>query len=104
MKVMPTCRWSLMQLDLHVFAQLLVERRERLVQQQHLGLEDQRAGERHPLPLAARQRLRRPRAEALEADHGERLATAFAFSAADIGDRRSPKPTFCATLRCGKIA
>ena len=42
------------QLLLHLLAQLEVERAERLVEQQHLGLVDQRAGERHALPLAAR--------------------------------------------------
>jgi hypothetical protein len=49
------------QFHLHLFAHLLVERRERLVQQQHLGLQDQRAGQRHALALPARQRMRRAR-------------------------------------------
>ena len=46
---------DLAQLDLHLLAQLLVERAQRLVQQQHLGLADQRAGQRDALALAAGQ-------------------------------------------------
>ena len=41
------------QLDQHLLAQLEVERRQRLVEQQHVRLVDQRAGDRHPLLLAA---------------------------------------------------
>ena len=35
-----------------------VQRRGRLVQQHDLGLQDQGAGDRHPLPLAARELVR----------------------------------------------
>ena len=42
-----------LELDLHRLAQLEVERAERLVEQQHLRLHDQRAGERHALLHAA---------------------------------------------------
>ena len=42
-----------LQLDLHLLAELEVERAERLVEQQHLRPVDQRAGERHALALAA---------------------------------------------------
>jgi hypothetical protein len=48
-----------LQLALHLLAQLQVERAQRLVQQQHLRLADQRAGQGHALALAARQ-LPRP--------------------------------------------
>ena len=41
-------------LDLHLLAQVLVERAQRLVEQQHVGIEDEAAGERHALLLAAR--------------------------------------------------
>ena len=44
-----------LQLVLHLLAQLEVERAERLVEQQHLGLVDQRAGQRDALALAAGQ-------------------------------------------------
>ena len=50
-------RLDLAQLGLHLAPDLLVERRERLVQQQNLRLWRQRAGDRHPLLLAARERL-----------------------------------------------
>ena len=56
---MPSWRCSALQLALHLLAQLQVERAERLVEQQHLRLADQRARQRHALALAARQ-LRRP--------------------------------------------
>ena len=46
---------DLLELDLHLLAQLEVERAERLVEQQHPGPVDQRAGQRDPLPLAAGQ-------------------------------------------------
>ncbi len=42
-----------LQLLLHLLAQLQVERAQRLVEQQHLRLVDQRAGQRHALALAA---------------------------------------------------
>jgi hypothetical protein len=42
-----------LQEELHLLAQLQVERAERLVEEQHLGPVDERAGERHPLALAA---------------------------------------------------
>ena len=50
-----------LELHLHLLAQLEVERAERLVEQQHGGPVDERAGERDALALAARElvRLRR---------------------------------------------
>ena len=56
---MPSWRCSAFSSALHLLAQLQVERAERLVEQQHLRLADQRARQRHALALAARQ-LRRP--------------------------------------------
>ena len=49
---------DLLQLDLHLLAQLQVERTERLVEQQHRRQVDERARERDPLPLAARELAR----------------------------------------------
>ena len=46
------------QLELGALAQLLVERAQRLVEQQHLGALDDRAGQRHALLLAARELVR----------------------------------------------
>src|SRR3546814_12268654 len=42
-------------LDLQMFAKLTVERAERLVHQHEVGFEPQRARQRDPLPLTARQ-------------------------------------------------
>jgi hypothetical protein len=49
---------QVLDLHLHVFAQLLVERAERFVHQHQLRFEHQRPGQRHTLLLAAGQ-LRR---------------------------------------------
>src|SRR4029077_16439573 len=46
---------NLLELDLHRRAQVSIERRERLVQQQHLGTDDERAGKRDALLLPARE-------------------------------------------------
>ena len=46
---------QLLQLELHLLAQLAVERAQRLVAQQHARLDHERAGERHALLLAARE-------------------------------------------------
>ena len=43
------------QLELHLLAELEVERAERLVEQQHRGLVHERPGERDALLLAARE-------------------------------------------------
>ena len=53
-----------LQLDLHLLAELEVERAERLVEQQHLGPVDERPGERDALALAAGQLVRPAAAEA----------------------------------------
>ena len=50
---MPTSRLDALELDLHLLAQLEVERAERLVEQQHPRAVDDRAGERDALALAA---------------------------------------------------
>ena len=52
-------RWSSRTLDAHLLAQLGVEVGERLVQQQHLGLADERPGQCEALLLAAGQLGRR---------------------------------------------
>lgn len=54
------------QLDLQLFAQFLVQRAERLVEEQHLGLVDQRARQGDPLLLAARQLPGTPVGEAAQ--------------------------------------
>jgi hypothetical protein len=92
------------QFDLHVLAHLLVERGQRFVQQQHLGLQDQRARQRHALPLPARQRMGRALAVALQPHHLQRLghrARLVGRATRDRGAGRSPRSRH---VRCGKIA
>ena len=55
MNVIPTCCWMRLELDLHLLAELEVERAQGLVEQQDAGPVHERARERDPLPLAARQ-------------------------------------------------
>ena len=87
------------QLDLHLLAQIGVERRQRLVEQQHLGTAHDGAGQRHALLLAAGEfggigvRLFR------QADQGQRLGDARPdIAARRTGDargrsRRSGRPS-----------
>ena len=77
-----------LQLQLHVLAQLGVQRAERLIQQQYLGLVDDGPGQRDPLPLPARQLDRLAAAEPAEADHVQgRLGAAAA-----LGPGHPPHP------------
>ena len=62
-----------LQLALHLLPQLEIERAERLVEEQHLRVVDDRARERHPLALPAGQLDGLPVAEAVEADEFQRL-------------------------------
>jgi hypothetical protein len=62
-----------LQLDLQRPAELGVQRAERLVQQQHRGLHDQRAGQRDPLLLAAGQLAGPPLLVRPQLDQLERL-------------------------------
>ena len=75
-KVMPSWRCSAFSSDLHLLAQLQVERAERLVEQQHMRLVDQRARQRHPLALAARQLRRAALADARQSHQGQQLVGA----------------------------
>ena len=60
MKLMPSSRLQALQLLAHLHAQEGIERRQRLVEQQHLRVGDQRARQRHALLLAARKLGRQP--------------------------------------------
>ena len=91
--VIPTSCWIALQLELHLLAQLQVERAERLVEQQDARAVDQRAGERDPLLLAARELARLAPVEPGEADELEdfehalpQLAAAHALAAQPEGD------------------
>ena len=62
-----------LQLALHLLAQLQVEGRKRLVEQQHAGLGRQRTGQRHALLLAARELGGPAAGKPLEPHHGQGL-------------------------------
>ena len=70
---MPTSFRSGAEVDGQPIVQLAVERAERLVEQEQAGLGRQRAGQRHPLRLAARQRRHAAALEAGQPDQGEQL-------------------------------
>ena len=93
---------QLLELELHGFAQLGVERAERFVEQQHGGLVDQRPRQGDALLLAARQLARlaprsscpsRPSRATRRRAASRRPATRFL--------RFRPKATFSQTFRCG---
>ena len=73
----PDVALDLLELDLHLLAQLQVERAERLVEQQDARAVDDRARERDALALAARELGRLAVAVAGQADHLERLVAAL---------------------------
>ena len=68
---------DLLELDLHLLAQLEVERAEGLVEQQHLGAVDEGAGERDALALAAGELRRGTIAVGAEPHRLERLLRAL---------------------------
>ena len=65
-----------LQLELHLLAQLQVERAERLVEQQHARLVDDRARERDALALAAGELDRPALLDARQAHHLQRAGGA----------------------------
>ena len=82
-----------LELDLHLPAQLLVERGERLIQQQHPRALHQGAGQGDPLALAAGELVRAPAFQPVELDHGEcvsgpllEIGSANAVHAQAVGD------------------
>ncbi len=92
------------QLGAHLDPQLGVEVGERLVEQQHLGLDHDRPGERDALLLPTG-KLRRPAIRVgREPDEFERGAHLAAISARESLRRSRPNATFLATLMCGHSA
>ena len=92
-------------LDLHVLAQLFVEGRERLVHQDQLRLEDDRAGERDALLLAAGELVDAALAEACQLHQRQRGLDPSARSRRERTRRAfSGKATLSATLICGNSA
>ena len=93
-----------LELDLHLLAQLEVERTERLVEQQDGRLVDERPRQRDALGLAAGDLGRLARVEARQLDELEHLAHAALTSLSLTPLRRSPKATFSKIVRCGNRA
>ena len=85
MKVMPSRRCSSINSSLRAFAQLLVERGQRLVEQQHLRPPRQRARQRHALLLAAGELIGLALLQALELDQRDHLGDA----GVDLGARHA---------------
>ena len=69
----PRLALDLLELHHHLLAQVVVERPERLVEEEHGGLADEGAGEGDPLLLAAAQVARSARRELGKAHHLEHL-------------------------------
>ena len=76
----PDLPLEILQSELHLLAQLQIERAQRLVEQEHLRPADESAGECDALPLAARELMRKPRFVARHLDQRERLRTRPATS------------------------
>ena len=72
-KVRPRLSWMLTSSNWVALAQLLVERAQRLVEQQHLGALDDRTGQRHALLLAAGELVRPARLAPFQLDQAHRL-------------------------------
>ena len=102
---MPDLALDPLELELHLLAELEVERAERLVEQQHLGLVDDRARERDPLALAAGELDRLARSEAGEAHHLERrLGPRRAARASATRAHPQPVLDVLGTFMCGNSA
>ena len=67
------------ELELGLLAQFLVQRRQRLIEQQHLRAAHQRPRQRHALPLAAGELVRLALCQPPELHHFKRLLDAGAF-------------------------
>ena len=86
--------------DAQVLADARVERAERLVEQQHLRLDRERAGERHPLALAAGELGRIAVGEALELDERDQLVDARARSPSSAACGSSARRRRCRARSC----
>ncbi len=95
---------KVLQLHLHALAQLEVERAERLVEQQHLGLVGDGAGERDALLLAAGHLGRQALGIAAMPTVSSACATMPAMSDLATPLRRGPKATLSRTVRWGNSA
>ena len=96
----PAARRIVGELVAHLGAAERVDVRPRLVEQDDAGLGRERARERDALLLAAGELVRVAALEPVEADEREHLRDAPGA----LGGEARPKPTFSATVRCGKSA
>ena len=93
-----------LQLDLEVLAQPCVEGAERLVEEKHAGPEDERAGERDALLLAARELARLAAPERAELDDVEDLGDALALLLLRHALVLQPEGDVVGDDRCGNSA
>jgi hypothetical protein len=82
-------------------AQLRVEVRERLVEQEHLGLAHDGAPDRDALALAARQRPACAQQARQPSESARRRFTRFSISARELRELRSPNAMLSKTFMCG---
>ena len=92
------------QLLAHLHAQLLVERRERLVEQQHARFGDRGTGQRDALLLAAGELAGRRSANSVELDLLDHRVGGTPRSVVDMPRTRSAKAMLSRTVRCGNSA
>ena len=96
---------QLADLDAHLLAQLGVEIGERLVEQQHVGPDRERARERDALLLPAGELARQARRQSLRAAPGAAPRARARRSRPSASLRiSSPNATFSATVMCGNSA
>ena len=86
----------------HLFTQFRIERRQRLIEQQQLRFQHQRARQRNALLFTARKLRRKPVVFGIKLYQIERLQCAFPPSAAPRS--RSPNSTLPSAVRCGNNA
>jgi hypothetical protein len=100
----PDLALDALELELHLLAELEIERAERLVEEQDARVVDERAGERDALLLATRELLRLPALATREVDELEDLEDPSAPLLLLDALRSSPNATLSKTLMCGKSA
>jgi hypothetical protein len=91
-------------LDAHLVAQLLIEVRQRFVQQQHGGIDDERAGECDALALTAESCSGRRSPSPTSRTRSSAARHAFRDLWLRTLRMRRPKATLSAALKCGKSA
>ena len=101
---MPSWRWIARISLRRAIADLGVEGREGLVEQEDLRLDRQRAGQRHALLLAARELARVAVAASARWMIAQHLVDALVDLVAGRLRIFSPKPTLAATVMFGKSA